>query len=210
MAETTNIGLHQWAAEDPVLRTDFNADFAKIDRAVGAIPLIKLKEVVTTQDAQQLDVDVSDIDFDLYDEVIVYAELVNTKDDSNVSPYCAILINGDTTSNIYGTSGSASMSSSYNFDHTYLLYPGAISANGYYTCDPLKLRFKRKGNFLFCRCEYGYVRHNGPQYYFKEDAGVYKMASAETAIAHINITVSNPNNNYLKAGCKFRILGVQK
>ena len=32
--QTSNYGLNQWAAEDPVLRTDFNQDNAKLDAAL--------------------------------------------------------------------------------------------------------------------------------------------------------------------------------
>ena len=32
--QTSNYGLNQWAAEDPVLRTDFNRDNAKLDAAL--------------------------------------------------------------------------------------------------------------------------------------------------------------------------------
>ena len=32
---TENYSLHQWEAEDPFLRTDFNGDFSKIDAALG-------------------------------------------------------------------------------------------------------------------------------------------------------------------------------
>ena len=35
--QTSNYGLNQWAAEDPVLRTDFNQDNAKLDASLGAI-----------------------------------------------------------------------------------------------------------------------------------------------------------------------------
>ena len=33
---TENFGLHQWIPEDDFLRSDFNADFAKIDQALAA------------------------------------------------------------------------------------------------------------------------------------------------------------------------------
>ena len=33
---TPNYGLHQWEAGDNFLRTDFNADFSKIDTALGS------------------------------------------------------------------------------------------------------------------------------------------------------------------------------
>ena len=34
---TSNYQLHQWVPEDDFLRTDFNADFQKIDAALGSI-----------------------------------------------------------------------------------------------------------------------------------------------------------------------------
>ena len=34
---TENYGLHQWAAEDDFLRTDFNEDFAKLDSAIKGV-----------------------------------------------------------------------------------------------------------------------------------------------------------------------------
>lgn len=207
MGQTTNIGLHQWAAEDPVLRTDFNADFAKIDRAVGAIPLTKLKEVVTTQDAQQLDVDVSDIDFDLYDEVIVYAELVNTKDDSNVSPYCAVRINGDSESNYGSTSGF--LNSSLTMNSGYLLYPGIIHSGQYYATPTASIHLKRKGKCLSGWCLYAYMRQSR-EYYLTMSSGVYKLAAEDTPITQLNFTVSNISNNAFKAGCRLRFLGVKK
>ena len=37
MTDTQHYQLNQWAADDQVLRTDFNADNAKIDAALGAV-----------------------------------------------------------------------------------------------------------------------------------------------------------------------------
>ena len=34
-SQTTNYGLNQWAAEDPVLREEFNHDNAKLDAAIA-------------------------------------------------------------------------------------------------------------------------------------------------------------------------------
>ena len=210
MAETTNIGLHQWAAEDPVLRTDFNADFAKIDRAVGAIPLTKLKEVVTTQDAQQLDVDVSDIDFDLYDEVIVYAELVNTKDDSNVSPYCSIRINGDDASNYrYASSGDDHMTSSANMsNNNYICYPGMLTDGTEYVSYPTRLRFHKSRNCLFLFAEYAYVRLSSYTFYSSTASGAYLLQ--DVPVSTLNIAVGNVSNNSIKAGSKLFFLGVKR
>ena len=67
---TENYGLYQWEAADQVLREEFNQNNAKIDEALVGIQVtncyIKLKEVVTDSAAQQIDLDVSDIDFSQY------------------------------------------------------------------------------------------------------------------------------------------------
>ena len=49
--QTTNYGLNQWAAEDPVLRTDFNADNAKLD---AALPRIIAGSYVGTGEAKEI------------------------------------------------------------------------------------------------------------------------------------------------------------
>lgn len=38
--QTTNFGLNQWAAEDQVLREEFNQDNVKIEAALGLLPKI--------------------------------------------------------------------------------------------------------------------------------------------------------------------------
>ena len=75
--KTPYYGLNQWAASDPVLREDFNADNAKIDAAIkSAASVVKLKEVTTTAAAQQVEFDLSDIDLDRYQELKFCMELL--------------------------------------------------------------------------------------------------------------------------------------
>ena len=129
IAKTDYLQLNQWQPEDPVLRTDFNADNQKIDAAFAAVPLVKLKEVVTQQDAQQVDVDVSDIDFDAYDEVIVYVEFENAiTGTSNRNAYCSVQVNGDdgSTQDRYSYSGDDRMSSTIDVDFSYLAYAAMV------------------------------------------------------------------------------------
>ena len=49
--QTTNYGLNQWEATDQVLRTDFNADNAKIDAALKGLADkdTELGEALTSQ-----------------------------------------------------------------------------------------------------------------------------------------------------------------
>ena len=64
---TAAFGLNQWAATDPVLREDFNADNQKIEEALSAPPLYgKIREVVTTEAATQVEFDITDLDLAVY------------------------------------------------------------------------------------------------------------------------------------------------
>lgn len=207
---TTNLGLHQYEAADPVLHTDFNSDNVKIDKAIGAIPLVKLKEIVAQADATAMEIDVSDIDFDAYKEVIAYADLVNTNETDSVSPYCAITINDITSGSKYGSASSDDMNSSTAMNISYILYPGIISSqNGfYYKCERATLRFKKMENLLVARCEYGYMNRQN-SYYFRSSAGLVNLDD-DVPVTKITITVGNVSNNAIAAGSKLIFMGVKE
>ena len=90
MTKTTNYQLNQWAKSDRVMMDDFNADNAKIDAALKANAdaiaaettariagdaLVKLKEITVTSETTQLSIDMSDIDLNLYEKIILYPHL---------------------------------------------------------------------------------------------------------------------------------------
>lgn len=80
--QTEHLGLHQWESTDPFLREDFNEDNRKIDEAVnraqttadGAINFIKLMDFTTEEDAQQIDLDVSQLNLPQYNRVFLRME----------------------------------------------------------------------------------------------------------------------------------------
>lgn len=71
--KTANLGLNQWVLTDPLLMEDMNKDNQKLDAAVGANPYVKLMDVTTAANAQQIDLDVSGIDFTKYAMVQIFA-----------------------------------------------------------------------------------------------------------------------------------------
>jgi hypothetical protein len=83
--QTANLGLCQWEATDPVIRTDFNSDNQKIDAAMGALPYVKLMEVTVTETADVLEVDLSDLDLTKY----MYLEFAGNLWSSDSSYYYA-------------------------------------------------------------------------------------------------------------------------
>ena len=77
MRQTANYQLSQWDPEDRILREDFNGDNQRIDETMAALKagnyFEKLADVTTTQSCQQLDVDLSGVDFTQYDRLIIHA-----------------------------------------------------------------------------------------------------------------------------------------
>jgi hypothetical protein len=74
-SKTPNLNLNQWAAADGVCRADFNADNLAIDTAIGAVPLVKLKEITTSASAASVEVSLSDIDMSKYSEIWMDVQL---------------------------------------------------------------------------------------------------------------------------------------
>lgn len=82
MQQTSNYQLNQWEGADRILRTDFNADNAKIDAAiaelredlaaaVAACPIVKLMDITAEEDTAQIDLDLSEVDLALYSALLV-------------------------------------------------------------------------------------------------------------------------------------------
>lgn len=77
MKQTENYGLNQWELADRIRMEDFNGDNEKVDAALaglreeiaavrGSVLCEKLVDYTTTAAAQQVDIDVSGIDFTQY------------------------------------------------------------------------------------------------------------------------------------------------
>jgi hypothetical protein len=106
-SKTAKLGLNQWQRSDFLIMDDFNADNAKLDAALDAVPWVKLLDVTTAASAAQVDIDLSGIDLTGYMDVLVCARLKNS------SVY--IRVNG------LG-SGSYSYNGSNSADYMQLLY----------------------------------------------------------------------------------------
>ena len=79
--QTANYQLNQWEAEDKVLRTEFNADNAKLDAALAglaaalaAIPLVRLCDFTLTAQTGKIEIDLSEYDMTQYRELWIYLE----------------------------------------------------------------------------------------------------------------------------------------
>ena len=80
--QTAHLGLHQWESTDSFLREDFNQDNRKIDQAVSkaqttadaATNFIKLMDFTTEEEAQQIDLDVSQLNLPQYSRIFLRME----------------------------------------------------------------------------------------------------------------------------------------
>ena len=109
---TTNYQLNQWEATDQVLRTEFNADNAKLDAALKANAdaiaaeaaareagdemitagncWVRVLDTTLETETQKWNIDMSGIDLSLYHRLVIYPCLTG---DTDQSPY--LHINGD-------------------------------------------------------------------------------------------------------------------
>jgi len=69
--KTENLGLSQWGEADALSREDLNTDLRKIDTALAYLP-VKLLDVTLTDKAELVQLDLSGIDIDQYQELILY------------------------------------------------------------------------------------------------------------------------------------------
>ena len=78
--QTENYGLNQWAAEDAVLREEFNRDNAKLDVEMESmadnVKFIKLTERIVPADTKQFAVTIPDTDLSSFSQLrlVIYAQ----------------------------------------------------------------------------------------------------------------------------------------
>lgn len=107
-SQTDHYGLNQWAAEDPVLREEFNRDNAKVDAAIQAAAKWEtLTSVTLTQAKSQIELDLSDLDLSRFLMLAVVGQF-------QVSSTCGAIVrlNRETGSS-YVTSSSSGASQSF-------------------------------------------------------------------------------------------------
>lgn len=81
--KTANIGLNQWILDDPFSMEEMNEDNRRIDSAFAPLALVKLGSVTTSKAAQQVDLDLSGINFEDYYEIKIYWQLKHNETNTN-------------------------------------------------------------------------------------------------------------------------------
>ncbi len=199
--KTTNLGLNQWVLSDPFLMEDMNEDNRKIDAAAGANQFVKLMDITTTANAQQVDLNVSGIDFTKYATIQVLGS-IKTTPLGTASQILAKINNGGAYVKSYADSSATSQA------YCGMIY--ASDADAYFSS--MKMELFGIPNSLTAAYMTA-LKLNGCSYY----CGSYcvhdqignKNFAANTAIATINF-ISNSVNASIRAGSRFEIYGVKK
>ena len=138
--KTSRLRLNQWAATDPVLREDFNADNAIVDAAFAAqesaAPLVRLfsVSVPVSSGAARIDLNLSSINLKdyMYFQLVVQPGALGASNSVNSSQ---ILVNG-ATSGYAMISNPTSSSGTSGYDAGYLI---GIESGGNQTIVPARI-----------------------------------------------------------------------
>ena len=189
MKKTANYQLNQWDPEDRLLREDFNADNTIVDTALAAVrealPIVFLREVVTAADAKQVDLDLSDMDWETYRHICVRVEALGTNSYNG-----SLLLNGQTGSSSYYGNSIADSSASYS-SIAGKFYVSIAGATQFYS----EIRLSRRG-ITWPQCE-------STTFGITDQTCSYCLRTAEP-IRTLNLIHSGPG---ILAGSKFTIWG---
>ena len=208
--KTAALGLNQWVLSDQFLMEEFNEDNRRVDAAVAPLSLVKLGEVVTSQSCQQIDLDVSGIDWEKYAKISILWQ-VSVNHYPSDSATVLMTANGNRSEGAYTLHY---MTNGCNLqDSAYLFYGRVYKSNS------------PSGRFLFetltypCFGDAIFMTRNrsisDPAYYdvggyMKNGSGIAAFSSLRT----LNFTAFNDYQDKpaltFDAGCKFMIYGVRK
>lgn len=206
--KTPNLKLSQWVLSDPFLMEDMNADNAKIDTAVAALPYVKLMDITTGADAQQVDLDVSGIDLSRYTMVQIFSNAIcrDTEGYANNRAALKIRING--FGGMFDVEGSS--------NNQYCDYVAYADQSSYSTC-PLQITISgfqqhsaagKAGSYyntLAAHCaggSYPYPCHS---------VSTCNIGGQSDRMSRVNFLAAGESGYtfYIKAGSRFVMYGVK-
>lgn len=198
--KTANLGLNQWVLSDPLLMEDMNEDNRRIDAAASGNQYVKLLDVTTSANAQQVDLDVSKIDFTKYVMVQVFVTAKVTPMGSTTCLLTKINNSGAYYKDIQETSTNS---------REYVGYVYTNTSDSFFS----NLKMEISGiptvltsAYLANLKVYGSSWYNA--FYVHEQSGV-KSFDANTRITSINFVTDNSNVK-IRDGSRFEIYGVRK
>ena len=194
MRKTANYDLCQWDPEDRILREDFNRDNEKIDGAIHqANRVVRLMDVVTDKAATQVDLDVSEIDWNAYHSILLYSDMASTASGNDAGIYfkpnnCTIYTAGGEINEQYA-----------------LIFPSSPTAgiSGYLCMELLGIRTQNRQTSFLATAKYAYGKTS-------------YAATYSSCILPANQTITvfsfypKTADAQILAGSKFSVYGVKK
>ena len=201
--KTANLALNQWVLTDPFLMEDMNADNQKIDAALGAVAIAKLLDVTTSANAQQVDLDVSSIDFTKFSSIKVIASIRVTPLGTAQQLFGRINGAGANIREVFSSSSSLPL-------QTYAGYGFVCSTDG--PCSTLELELTgfpaaTTAQYLVALMSHGSSLLNGS--FWRHDYVGMKLFDANAKLSSFSFLTDNSSVN-IKAGSRFEIYGVRK
>lgn len=220
--KTEKYGLNQWAATDPVLMEDFNADNLKAEQAVISMGADRPYEIilrhVSSEGSGSIDLDVSSIDFTQYGKVEMFIEPIITQ---TLNPVQVNLLLNKESGALYNHTASPGMVSELDGSQQYLtcwVYAGSennstshsISPWYNYTCGAEWHEFSQpKKN--------SYVSHDYTRVCYLSAANGYRQLYRAISMSNITwdnlntLTFEMSNSAYqLLSGSKIVIAGIRR
>lgn len=112
--KTETLGLNQWQLSDAFLMEEMNEDNRRVDAAVAAVPYVKLMDVTTSVDAQQVDLNLSAIDFSNILSLVVYTNAM-LKELAGDAGFCHLFAMANDAGGLCSATGSTSSASYSSF-----------------------------------------------------------------------------------------------
>lgn len=206
LSDTTASALGLDPENDPTVNEAFAALPTK-QYVDASAQYVKLKDITTTANATQINVDVSDIGWSEYAYVDIYAKL--SKAASATQPYLAMFFNSLATSDYYRMKNfGSSASSGMIFALCWQKSASTVDHTGY-----LNVRLYPGGGRMWG--QYSYPYYNGSNQDMNAGLAATEAASGltgtnVTAINFAGYTGGALSGETLIAGCEIKIYGVKK
>lgn len=166
-----------------------------------------LKRVTTSADATSISIDVSDINFDDYYEVVMYTNLFDTSSYRSSTPMCLMRINNDSGKKYGFSNGTNASGDLTNFRY---IYQGALLNTGKYASSPCKVYIRKKDSAIFIYGSYTYINLSGETWnHATEVYGEYMLGTSAT-FSSLQIDVEASDYATIRTGSVIEFWGYKK
>lgn len=167
-----------------------------------------LKRITTSADAASISIDVSDINFDDYYEVVMYTNLVDpTNQYAGSTPMCKIRINNVSRSEYGFSNGTNANGEIGQFQY---IYSGALLNTKRFTSSPCKVYIQKKDSAIFVYGSYTYIIWSGDRTW-NHATEIYGEFELETSEAFSSLQIiAEDGKSTIRTGSTIEFWGYKK